>query len=108
MAYIRRGYIFSSKRGRSGRGRVSGKYLKEGQCVWIVKYNDTGCHISIGNGSIVFPKDFAGKRVRLKVEFLEDDGGMPQETQLKITKKELRELLKKEFLRGFRSGKKDV
>jgi len=104
MAYVRRGYIFA---GIKGRGRVSKKYLKEGQCVWIVKYNDSSCFISIGNGSIVFPKEFAGKRVRLKVEFIADDEGMPKETPLNITKKELRELLKKEFLRGFRHGKKN-
>ena len=94
--------------GSHGKGKVSKeKYVSSGQCVWLVKNNDSCGNINIGIGSIIFPKKFIGKRVRLKVEFIGDDEGMVKEVLLKMTKKELRELLKKEYLRGFRSGKKN-
>ena len=71
MAFYRNGYIARFPQGSSGRGSKEKVYRNW----WLVKYTSSGSgYITLNKWSTVcFPKEFVGKKVRLKVEVMVDD-----------------------------------
>lgn len=55
-----------------GSARNRGKLVKKTYRNWfLIKY--TGDVLAVQIGTIVFPKDFIGKRIRLKIEVIEEE-----------------------------------
>lgn len=103
MSYIRDGYVFvssSKKMGRKGYGHI-------GQCVFIVGKNK-----NIQFKSILFPQEYWGKRIRLKVEVIKDENGMPKtedklfsvSDMLIIKRKAYKEAYGNGYRNGYRAG----
>lgn len=90
MSYIRDGYLFISP------GRKDNNL---GRCVYLV---NSSKRISFKN--IKFPKEYHGKRVRLKVEILPDNEGMPKKKEKTYTKEEMLQIKKKIYGKGYRKG----
>ena len=97
MSYIRDGYVFisqSKKSGRKGYGHV-------GQCVFLI-----GQYKFVQFKNITFPSQYWGKRVRLKVEVVDDKNGMPHPK--KYSEKDVELIRGLAYQEGYRKGKISV
>ncbi len=67
MVYVnKRGYL--ERKTHSGRGHGSSKGAVRNW--WLIKHGTTNCNINIGQ--ISFHSEWAGKRIRLKLEVLDE------------------------------------
>jgi len=55
-------------RGRHVTGRYGGK--RKVKSVFRLHYNSTSAAVAVRVGDLIFPKEFAGRRVRLRVEIV--------------------------------------
>lgn len=97
MSYIRDGYVFvsrSTKAGRVGYGHA-------GRCIFLI--GRTKRAISLRN--VLFPQKYWDKRIRLKVEVIDDDTGMPDCEEKEYSKADMEKIKMKAYQDGYRKGK---